>query len=300
MLLEQKIREIVKQAIRNLLFEEEKDNLIEPTVAFVRQKYNEFNAAYFNGFLPKCSISIKPLGEKSGHVIAGTFRFTSTSGMMNLGDGKFLYFDSKTDQYHSNIGKNNIGLLKPVITINSKYKAPIKQLENTIIHEMCHFYTYFNEDGSFRIPSSENNHHGPDFFAAAEMVGVNSNGKIKITDVLSAEEVEALAASSYFEKGEYKICTTEYNGNQIIWYTKYPSIWIECMFSLFSTINVTNDSELLMQLKRYKYSPSTYRNKRPQAYNVNGSPKPLIDAFNNAKFVTVTKENYDEIFGDDE
>ena len=137
-MIDDKITRIIRESIFRLLTEED-SGVIEPTVAWVKQKYNEFNAKYFDNFLPKCSISVKPLGEKAGGVLAGTFRFMNTQGFINLGDS-FMY--CKNGEYFKLDNKENIyRLLKPTITINSKYKAPIKQLENTIIHEMCHYYT---------------------------------------------------------------------------------------------------------------------------------------------------------------
>lgn len=284
------IRQIIKEAI------EQNDNVIEPTVSWVKQKYNEFNAKYFDNFLPKCYISVKPLGESAGMVLAGTFRFANKQGFMNLGDS---FMCCRNDEYFKLDNKNNIyRLLKPTITINSKYKAPVRQLENTIIHEMCHYYTHFNENGGLRIADSENKYHGNDFMKVAEMINEKSGGEVQIKDVMNAEEIKSLAASSYFDKDGYKICTANFNGRPIIWFTKYEDIWIKYTFSLLSTseINVTNDAQLLMLLRRYKFNPCTYTTRNIKAYYLDNVPESITDAVNNARFVTVTKENYDSVF----
>lgn len=294
-MIDDKITRIIRESIFRLLTEED-SGVIEPTVAWVKQKYNEFNAKYFDNFLPKCYISVKPLGEKAGYVLGGTFRFMNRQGFMNLGDS-FMY--CKNGEYFKLDNKENIyRLLKPTITINSKYKVPIKQLENTIIHEMCHYYNYFNEDGSFRIADRENDGHGEDFLRAAEMISEKSGGEIQIKNVMDAEQVAALAASSYFDKDEYVICMTNYKERPIIWFTKYPDIWVKFAFSMLLTseINVTSDSQVLMLLRRYKFKPCTYTTKNINAYFLDNAPSSLTNAVNNAKFVTVTKENYNSIF----
>ena len=309
-LTESDLHKIVKECIGNILIKEsqlrcllrenEGSETIEPTVSWVKSKYNEFNNKYFDGFLPKCSISVKPLGESCGHVKAGTFRFMNSKGSILYG-GANVYYDSRNDRYEQ-INRDTIyRLLKPVITINSKYSAPPEQIENTIIHEMCHYYTFFNKDGSLRVADRENDMHGDDFMKAAEMVSEKSGGKIKINALLSSEDIKQYQASSYFEKGGFKICLAEYNGIEIFWYTKYPSIWIKFAFPMLKTdvINVTQDSNVLMLLKRYRYNQTTYTNKNLQVYGLDKAPQELVDAFGKARFEKVTRQNYDEIFGDD-
>ena len=298
MINENVLRNIIRESITKLLAEEENNDIIEPTVMWVKQKYVEFNAKYFDNFLPKCSISVKPLGEKAGCVLGGTFRFMNIHGFINLGDS-FMY--CKDGEYFKLDNKENIyRLLKPTITINSKYKAPIKQLENTIIHEMCHYYNYFNNDGSLRISDKENDGHGEDFLMVAKMISEKSGGEIQIKNIMDAEEIKTLQASSYFNKDEYVICTTNYKGRPIVWFTKYPDIWVKFAFSMLLTneINITNDSQVLMLLRRYKFRPCTYTTKNINAYFLDNAPSSLTDAVGNAKFITVTKENYDSVFGD--
>jgi hypothetical protein len=65
---------------------------------------------------------------------------------------------------------------------------------------------------------------------------------------------------------------------------------------LTSEINVTSDSQVLMLLRRYKFKPCTYTTKNINAYFLDNAPSSLTNAVNNAKFVTVTKENYNSIF----
>lgn len=301
-LTENDIRKMVKETIKIILENDDhQQEPIEPTAAFVKQKYNEFNQLYFDGFLPKCAISVRPLGEECGRVLGGTFRFATFRNAILI-NGANLFYDPKKD-YYGHIDKTTIySALKPTITINSKYKAPVELLENTIIHEMCHYYTFFNEDGSFRIADKENKSHGQDFMNAAEMISRKSGGKVKIKAILEAEEIESMSASSHFNDDSTKICLADYNGGKILWYTKDHSIWVKFMYQMLKTdtIDITTDQDVLMMLKRYGYKITSWRNRKPNAYMLEDAPKPLIDAFNNAKFISVKMDEYDKFFKDDD
>lgn len=287
------IHDVIMEAISN---NSEQDK-IEPTLELVKQKYNEFNELYFDGFLPKCIIRVKPIMEQVGLITAGNFRFAGYSNAILI-NGANLFYDPKKDCY----GKLNVdtvySALKPTITINSKYKTTLSALENTIIHEMCHYYTHFNEDGSFRLSDEENKHHGQDFINAAEMISRKSGGKVKITAVLNAEEIENLSASSYFEDDDVKICLADYDNGKVFWFTKYHSIWVKFMYSMLKTdtIDITTDPQVLMLLKRYGYRITSWRNNKPNAYMLDKAPKALVDAFNNARFITVKEGEYHKFF----
>ena len=55
---------------------------------------------------------------------------------------------------------------------------------------------------------------------------------------------------------------------------------------------------MLGLLKRYRYNSTSLRNNNIQAYALDKAPEQLQDAFNNANFVTVNENNYQEILGE--
>ena len=292
------LHNIIMDSVRQYLFEDENEGNIEPTVAWMKQKYNEFNAIYFDNLLPKCHLKATPMAESGGKFRAGYMKMNHTSGVM-IYNGANLYANPKTGGY-DHIDKNNIySIMKPVIAMNSNYSAPIDALENTLIHEMCHYYTWFNEDGSIRIPDKDNDLHGQDFMNAAQMITQQSGGKIQIKKLVDAEEFKTYKASSTFNKGGFKICTAPYNGQTLFWYTKYD-LWLQFAFSILRTqeIKVTEDNQVLMLLKRYRYNSTSLRNNNIQVYALDKAPEQLQDAFNNANFVTVNEDNYQEMLGE--
>ena len=52
-----------------------------------------------------------------------------------------------------------------------------------------------------------------------------------------------------------------------------------------------------MLLKRYRYNSTSLKNRYIQVYALEKAPEQLQDAFNNANFVSVNKDNYQEILG---
>lgn len=73
--------------------------------------------------------------------------------------------------------------LKPYIQLNGNYKATEDAWSNTLIHEMCHYYTYLN----CHVP---NQSHGTEFYAIGLKVCNLSQGKYVITRVANSEEMK--------------------------------------------------------------------------------------------------------------
>ena len=101
------LHNIIRESVRQCLFEDENEGNIEPTVAWMKQKYNEFNAIYFDNFLPKCHLKATPMAESGGKFHAGYMKMSHTSGVM-IYNGANLYANPKTGGY-DHIDKN----LKP-------------------------------------------------------------------------------------------------------------------------------------------------------------------------------------------
>jgi hypothetical protein len=81
----------------------------------------------------------------------------------------------------TDINKNNfVELCMPYIKLNTKYSATEKGWLITLIHEMCHYYTYMNG-----ICPKQG--HGPEFRQIASYVSYKSNGTITIERLANAE-----------------------------------------------------------------------------------------------------------------
>ena len=136
-------------------------NKISPTKSWVIEHYDLFNERYFNNELPKSNeISLEVIRSKGtelgcqGEYVAW---YTASSSMEN---GKYIMyirpngvpaswsatFNGKRWKHEANVANykrvKSILELKPFIRINSIYVATENNLEDTLIHEMVHLYTY--------------------------------------------------------------------------------------------------------------------------------------------------------------
>lgn len=140
---------------------------MKPDQDWIEQKYNEFNKRYFDGVLNSCDLICQPCTQK----YLGLFTLLSkvsydkdTGRMFVIHFGNKIYVDYESF----------VGLCDPRIILNTNYDAPESSWENTLIHEMCHYYTYM--DGY--IPKQG---HGKEFKAIAKKIYEKTDGEIVIT-----------------------------------------------------------------------------------------------------------------------
>jgi hypothetical protein len=147
------------------LFEEIEGNMV-PTKQWMQTKYNQFNKELFDGFLPPCRLMAKKLAPK------------------HLG----MY---STNSVYPNgpVTRENIyDIARPTIYLTTAYSAPEEDWDNTLIHEMCHYYTQFDKEGNARKIDKENKGHGANFMNAAKLVSDKSGGKYTIQHIATAEQ----------------------------------------------------------------------------------------------------------------
>lgn len=89
---------------------------MKPTIAYIREKFDQFNLRYFDGSLPEIPIRLSH---------ARTF----------LGAVRFLR--------HRNMWGREV-LSDFILVISVHYDLPESEVEDTIIHEMIHYYIYVN------------------------------------------------------------------------------------------------------------------------------------------------------------
>lgn len=156
----------------------------KPTTSWMSLKYNELNQKYFNGELGGCYFDIFTTGRGSEGKTLGQFSMLG-EGLCYLDFQRHLYV--KTDDMHDiYINRENFfKLAKPVISLNGNYSGPENVFLSTLVHEMCHYYTFM--DG--RIP---NKGHGTEFYNIGNKVSARSNGLFTIERLASAEDVSKL------------------------------------------------------------------------------------------------------------
>lgn len=158
------------------------DEKFTPTVDWITEKYFELNEWLFNGRLGNCLFEIYTTGEGM-ETSLGHFRFT----------GRGVKYNKRTRQmYYTDYGQekkidadNFVYYAKPMIGLNGNYKRTEYMWLNTLVHEMCHYYTYMGG----RRPVQA---HGIDFRQIASIVGIRSNGIFDIKRLCDAENAGEL------------------------------------------------------------------------------------------------------------
>lgn len=145
-----------------------------PTVSWLEEKYAEMNQKFFDGKLMECNFEVKPLTKALGSFgVSGKIYASRSNRQMFLNDARGKVFITK---------ENFVELGQPVITFNSKYKGTEKALLNTLVHEMCHYYTYMNGI----VPKQA---HGVEFKNISAIIYQKSNGYFDIQRCADKEEM---------------------------------------------------------------------------------------------------------------
>lgn len=162
-----------------------------PTLPFVQEKYDAFNKLCFGGTLPPVPIRMSRAGSYFGKVVR---RVTKTRF------GKPVAYSYQ-------------------MFISARFDYPQAEVEDTIIHEMVHYWMYVND---IRDTSS----HGPLF--RAKMNEINEHYGRHITVSHKAERADGTA------DGANQPGTPDANGEpkQIVMLPKKPSPHIVCLLRL--------------------------------------------------------------------
>ena len=158
------------------------DEKFTPTVDWITEKYFDLNEWLFNSRLGNCLFEIYTTGEGM-ETSLGHFRFT----------GRGVKYNKRTRQmYYTDYGQekkidadNFVYYAKPMIGLNGNYKRTEHMWLNTLVHEMCHYYTYMGG----RVPIQA---HGIEFRQIASIVGIRSNGIFDIKRLCDAENTGEL------------------------------------------------------------------------------------------------------------
>lgn len=117
-----------------------------PTISFMRQSFHRFNQEYFQGTLPTPEFKI----SKSSKLYGYCRRVCITQA-----DGTIEY--------------------RYTIACTKYYYFPTREIENIMLHEMCHLWVFIN------YPDTTEPSHGPIWQSIANRITVASNNKYIIT-----------------------------------------------------------------------------------------------------------------------
>ena len=173
----------------------------KPTIQWMRQRYDEANQKLFNLKLGGCEFGIFTTGKGSRGSTNGWFRLT----------GNGLYIDRYSRRLFKKIGwsedeKINYGnfpeLAKPKIELNGNKSGSEWAFMVTLVHEMCHYYTYMNG----RVPPQG---HGPEFVSIANEITSRSNGQIEVTKKATLERMRHFVVDDKIDQINKKAAATK-------------------------------------------------------------------------------------------
>lgn len=172
-----------------LIIEESDGIKFKPTVQWISENYAKANKELFDGELGDCIFKAEPI--KSNTNWLGSFGMHPALNAYN-GVSLKLYADRGTRRmyvqdswgYKDYINRENFyDLCKPTITLSTYYSGTQESLYETLVHEMCHYYTYMNGYAPKQA-------HGPEFRQIGSYAAYKSKGKLTVQRIASAEQME--------------------------------------------------------------------------------------------------------------
>lgn len=157
------------------------DEKFIPTIDWIRDKYNELNTWLFDGKLGDCDFELFTKGKGSMGRTLGLFKFQRTGLKARRSDRRMVYYINSevfvvTEDSFAKV-------TKPMIALNGNYKRTELSWLSTLVHEMCHYYTY--RRGFCPVQA-----HGPEFRSIAAVVNSNSNGIFNVQRFGDSEDSE--------------------------------------------------------------------------------------------------------------
>ena len=160
--------------------EEHSTEKIKPTTEWMTKWYDIMNKRLFNGELGACILRPFTTGKGSNGSTLGWFKITASNIKVDRSTRRIFKSDYYSRQY---VDRSSFpSICKPCIELNANYSAPEDSWLNTLVHEMCHYYTYM-------YGYAPKQGHGPEFREIGAIVSSKSNGLITIQRLASAEEM---------------------------------------------------------------------------------------------------------------
>jgi hypothetical protein len=169
-----------------LIEEVDKSQLIEPTVEWLKAKYDEMNKSLFDSKLQECEFEIFTKGRGMEGGLLGQFKRENPNIRYDKNGRNFVIINGEKEYINYD---NFVKICKPKILINGNYRWTEKALLSTLVHEMCHYYTRRN---GWRPKQS----HGVEFKNIAYIVSSRSNGIFTVERIASAEQMSEMELNS--------------------------------------------------------------------------------------------------------
>lgn len=229
----------------------------KPTVEWIAKKYWEMNEQVFNGELGDCDFGIFTTGRGSEGGVLGWFKITGRNIRVRRSTRR-MFFRGWEDEEITNY--NFVELCKPRIELNGNYSGKEESFLTTLVHEMCHYYTYMNGKAPVQA-------HGREFKMACAMVQSTSGGRFTIQRVATAEQMSGLELSDEMKEKRQKRLESKKSKTTILIYwdrdgkTKLVTTTSKDLVKMiklgkYQKLVVSNDGNLF----DYLYNECRYRN----------------------------------------
>lgn len=170
----------------------------KPTVNWMAEKYDEMNAKLFGGQLGQCDFNIFTSGRGSQGRTLGFFRMNGRGLKIEIATRKMFRHNDWFPNDNEYVNKSNFySVCRPSIELNGNYSGTEHAFLGTLVHEMCHYYTYMNG-------YAPKQGHGTEFRNIAYRVSYKSNGEFSIQRLASAEEMQNFELSDEMKAKQEK------------------------------------------------------------------------------------------------
>lgn len=257
------------------------DKTFRPNVKWMAEKYDEMNSRLFNGALGECSFNVFTTGRGSEGGTLGWFKICGSNIRVNRYSRR-IFKNTSWDKVYVN-RENFVDICQPLIELNGNYSGTEYGFLATLVHEMCHYYTYMN---GF-CPKQG---HGPEFREIGVIVSNRSNGMFTIQRLATAEEMSELELNDAMKaKRAKRLANKKASVSAIIVFSKTNQVKLtitsnQCLINTISktekewggNVIVTNDAEVI----EFLFSKGYRSNMRSWRYwDLSG--KPWIDELKN-------------------
>lgn len=228
-----------------------------PTVQWMAEKYWEMNEQVFNGELGDCDFGIFTTGRGSEGGVLGWFMITGKNVRIRRSTRRMYVSGWQNEEINK---YNFVELCKPRIELNGNYSGKEESFLMTLVHEMCHYYTYMNGKAPVQA-------HGKEFRMVCSMVQSTSGGRFTIQRVATAEQMSGLELNDEmkekrkrrFENKKSKTTVLIYwdnNGKTKLVTTTSKELVKRIELGNYKKLVVSNDENLFSFL----YNEQRYRN----------------------------------------
>lgn len=159
------------------------DKTFQPNEQWMAVKYAEMNEKLFGGKLGECNFSVFTTGKGMEGGTLGWFKLTSRNIRVDRYSRR-MFKTTGWDRVYVN-KENFYYMCQPKIELNGNYFGTENGFLATLVHEMCHYYTYMNGFAPTQA-------HGREFKEIGYIVSSKSNGLFTIQRLATAEQMNEL------------------------------------------------------------------------------------------------------------